>query len=74
LAFYLDQGKYLVGPFLGVYAAGYLFVGLLTFVHGLEASKGLVPVASRWRLSQGLASVVSPFSSPRRRHRLDLRG
>jgi cellulose synthase/poly-beta-1,6-N-acetylglucosamine synthase-like glycosyltransferase len=27
---YLLQGKYLVGPFLGVYAAGFLFTGLMT--------------------------------------------
>jgi hypothetical protein len=27
---YLAAGKYLVGPFLGLYAAGFLFVGLLT--------------------------------------------
>jgi hypothetical protein len=27
---YLAAGKYLVGPFMGLYAAGFLFVGLLT--------------------------------------------
>jgi cellulose synthase/poly-beta-1,6-N-acetylglucosamine synthase-like glycosyltransferase len=35
LSFYLIEGKYLVGPFLGVYAAGFLFIGLLTVAHGL---------------------------------------
>lgn len=31
---YLAAGKYLVGPFLAVYTAGFLFVGLLTLVEG----------------------------------------
>jgi cellulose synthase/poly-beta-1,6-N-acetylglucosamine synthase-like glycosyltransferase len=31
---YLAAGKYLVGPFLAVYTAGYLFVGLLTLLEG----------------------------------------
>jgi len=34
LQIYLLQGKWLIGPFLAVYAAGYLFVGLLTLAHG----------------------------------------
>jgi cellulose synthase/poly-beta-1,6-N-acetylglucosamine synthase-like glycosyltransferase len=29
---YLAAGKYLVGPFLAIYTAGYLFVGLLTLI------------------------------------------
>jgi cellulose synthase/poly-beta-1,6-N-acetylglucosamine synthase-like glycosyltransferase len=31
---YLAAGKYLVGPFLAVYTAGYLFVGLMTLLEG----------------------------------------
>ena len=33
LTVYLSAGKYLIGPFLAVYAAGFLFVGLLTLFH-----------------------------------------
>ncbi len=38
LTVYLMQGKYLVGPFLAMYAAGFLFIGLLTLAQhfGLE--------------------------------------
>jgi len=38
LTVYLLQGKYLVGPFLAMYAAGFLFIGLLTLAQhfGLE--------------------------------------
>lgn len=32
---YLDHGKYLVGPFLAVYALGFLFTGFLTVCHSL---------------------------------------
>jgi len=32
LFFYLSFGKYLVGPFLAIYAAGFLFTGFLTVV------------------------------------------
>lgn len=39
LAVYLSAGKYLVGPFLGAYAAGFLFIGLLSVVHTLAFSK-----------------------------------
>jgi cellulose synthase/poly-beta-1,6-N-acetylglucosamine synthase-like glycosyltransferase len=35
---YLAAGKYLVGPFLAVYTAGYLFVGLLTLIEHGRAS------------------------------------
>lgn len=35
LHFYLRQGAWLVGPFLGVYSAGFLFIGALTLLHGL---------------------------------------
>ena len=37
LGYYLTARKYLVGPFLAAYAAGFLFVGLLTLVHSLNA-------------------------------------
>lgn len=33
LSYYLSAEKYLVGPFLAIYAAGFLFTGLLTFAH-----------------------------------------
>ena len=33
LKYYLSAGKYLVGPFLAIYAAGFLFIGLLTVFH-----------------------------------------
>ena len=32
---YLEVGKYLVGPFLGMYAAGFLFIGLLSMAQAL---------------------------------------
>jgi cellulose synthase/poly-beta-1,6-N-acetylglucosamine synthase-like glycosyltransferase len=32
---YISAGKYLIGPFLAVYAAGFLFVGVLTLAHRL---------------------------------------
>lgn len=32
---YLANGKYLIGPFLAVYAAGFLYIGGLTLIHGL---------------------------------------
>jgi len=35
LHIYLSAGKYLVGPFLAIYAAGFVFVGLLSLAHGL---------------------------------------
>ncbi|MGD9211084.1 MAG: glycosyltransferase [Desulfobacteraceae bacterium] len=36
LLVYLYAGKYLVGPFLGIYAAGFLFIGLLTIYQGMD--------------------------------------
>jgi len=30
---YIDQSKYLVGPFLALYAIGFLAVGVLSFMH-----------------------------------------
>lgn len=30
---YIQNGKYLVGPFLGIYATGYLYTGILTLAH-----------------------------------------
>jgi len=30
---YLIEGKFLIGPFLAIYAAGFLFIGLLTIAH-----------------------------------------
>jgi cellulose synthase/poly-beta-1,6-N-acetylglucosamine synthase-like glycosyltransferase len=33
LKYYLSAGKYLVGPFLAIYAAGFLFIGFLTIFH-----------------------------------------
>jgi hypothetical protein len=39
LAYYLTAGKYLVSPFLAIYAAGFLFVGLLTLGHSLGLEK-----------------------------------
>jgi len=38
LTVYLQAAKYLVGPFLAIYAAGFLFVGLLTVAHALGVS------------------------------------
>ncbi len=35
LAVYLTAGKYFVGPFLALYAAGFLFIGLLSWAHNL---------------------------------------
>jgi cellulose synthase/poly-beta-1,6-N-acetylglucosamine synthase-like glycosyltransferase len=36
LSQYLITGKYLIGPFLAVYAAGFLFIGLLSLIQGLR--------------------------------------
>lgn len=36
---YLSAEKYLVGPFLAAYAAGFLFIGLLTLAHALESGR-----------------------------------
>ncbi len=36
LLVYLFAGKYLVGPFLGIYAAGFLYIGTLTLSQGKE--------------------------------------
>lgn len=38
LGYYLIAGKYLIGPFLAAYAAGFLFIGILTIVHGLRGA------------------------------------
>ncbi len=35
LSVYLNAGKYLIGPFLAIYAAGFLYVGILTLTHRL---------------------------------------
>lgn len=32
---YLDKGKFLIGPFLAIYTAGFLFIGLLSLAHFL---------------------------------------
>ena len=37
--YYLTAGKYLVGPFLAVYASGFLFIGLLTLAHTMVLSR-----------------------------------
>lgn len=39
LGFYLSSGKYLVGPFIAIYTAGFLFTGLLTFFHIFRFSR-----------------------------------
>lgn len=39
LGYYLAAGKYLVGPFLAAYAAGFLFIGMLTLAHASGFSK-----------------------------------
>lgn len=41
--FYLRAGKYLVGPFLGIYCLGFLFVGILTLIHTFPLAK--IPVS-----------------------------
>jgi cellulose synthase/poly-beta-1,6-N-acetylglucosamine synthase-like glycosyltransferase len=40
LASYLAAGKLAVGPFLGIYAAGFLFIGMLTLAQGLGWARG----------------------------------
>ncbi len=35
LKHYLVEGKYLIGPFLAIYAAGFLFIGALTLAHAV---------------------------------------
>jgi hypothetical protein len=44
---YLAAGKYLVGPFLAVYTAGFLFVGFMTLVEHGRSSLG--PLSRSWR-------------------------
>jgi cellulose synthase/poly-beta-1,6-N-acetylglucosamine synthase-like glycosyltransferase len=39
LTYYLSSDKYLIGPFLAVYAAGFLFMGLLTLFHSFTSLK-----------------------------------
>lgn len=36
---YIDSGRYLVGPFLAVYASGFLSTGILTMYHTFESDK-----------------------------------
>lgn len=38
LGYYIASGKYLVGYFLALYAAGFLFVGLLSIIHNVAGS------------------------------------
>lgn len=38
LYYYLSSAKYLVGPFLALYASGFLFTGLLTYAHSMSES------------------------------------
>jgi len=40
LTVYWSAGKYLVGPFLALYAAGFLSVGLLTLAHSMGVAHG----------------------------------
>jgi hypothetical protein len=45
---YLEAGKNSVCVFLGIYAAGFLFVGLLSFVHAaLRTGRDTGPAAAR---------------------------
>jgi hypothetical protein len=37
--FYFQAKKYLVGPFLGIYSIGFLFIGIMTLVHSFRVSK-----------------------------------
>ncbi|MBT4363940.1 MAG: glycosyl transferase family 2, partial [Desulfobacteraceae bacterium] len=37
--YYLVAGKYLVGPFLAIYASGFLFIGLLTLFHASGSTR-----------------------------------
>ncbi|MDY6971359.1 MAG: glycosyltransferase [Thermodesulfobacteriota bacterium] len=39
LQYYLLAGKYLIGPFLAIYTAGFLFIGMLTVFHSAGLSK-----------------------------------
>lgn len=39
LKYYLSAGKYLIGPFLAIYAAGFLFIGMLTVFHATGLAK-----------------------------------
>ncbi|MDJ0781953.1 MAG: glycosyltransferase [Desulfosarcinaceae bacterium] len=45
---YLAAGKYLVGPFLAVYTAGYLFVGLLTLLEGAQPLQATLRRPLHW--------------------------
>lgn len=49
---YIDANKYLVGPFLALYAIGFLAVGTLSFLHYLGS------IADSWKASR------SPQSAP----------
>ncbi|GIW70785.1 MAG: hypothetical protein KatS3mg102_0327 [Planctomycetota bacterium] len=63
LGVYLARGQYLVGPFLALYAAGFLFVGLLGLAHGL----GLADRPRRRRLAPtGPAPAPAAATKPLR--------
>jgi len=40
LTIYWSAGKYLVGPFLALYSAGFLAVGVLTLMHSMGVAHG----------------------------------
>jgi len=39
LGYYLWAGKFLIGPFLALYSAGFLFIGLLTMAENFRIEK-----------------------------------
>ncbi len=57
LGVYLYEGMYLVGPFLALYAAGFLFIGLLTIAHHLGLDRLRLRRPTRLGRRQALARV-----------------
>ena len=39
MTFFVASGKFLVSPFIAIYAAGFLFIGLLTFAHAYGGAR-----------------------------------
>jgi len=55
LGVYMYEGMYLVGPFLALYSAGFLFIGLLTIAHHLGLDRLRLTRPSRLERRQALA-------------------
>jgi cellulose synthase/poly-beta-1,6-N-acetylglucosamine synthase-like glycosyltransferase len=57
LGVYMYEGMYLVGPFLALYSAGFLFIGLLTIAHHLGLDRLRISRPNRLGRRPALARV-----------------